>query len=59
MHLYMQVLIDKDLQTEMEVLVLHVQIEQEHQQVVVSFHLPQVEEDQVTTTAEEYIFTTG
>ena len=57
--LYMQVLTDKVLQILKVVLVLQLQIKQERQKAVVSFHLDLAEEDKVTTTAEEYIFTTG
>jgi hypothetical protein len=55
----MQVLTDKALQTVMEVLVLHVEIERERRKVVVSFHLPQVEEDQATGMAEEQAISTA
>ena len=44
----MQVLKNKDLQMIEVVLILQLRIEQEHQKVVVSFHLAQVEVDQVT-----------
>ena len=53
--LYMKVLIDKVLQMIEGVLVLHVQIEQEHQQVVVDFCTKQVEEDQVINGKDKLV----